>query len=144
MDAKRILNGTWGEVWLEDDKVSECKGLQAKIEIQKEDVSLCGQIAQDTKITGWKGKGSLKLYKTSSRLAIKIKDDVLKNGKDLRFKVISKLADPDAYGSERIVIKNVSFDDLTLADWEVAKNGEVEAPFTFTDFDYMDIITPED
>ncbi|WP_084331146.1 phage tail tube protein [Ruminiclostridium cellobioparum] len=143
MNAKRIINGTWGEVWLDDDKVGECKGLQAKIEIQKEDVKLCGQMAQDTKITGWKGKGTLKLYKTSSRLALKIKDEVLKNGKDIRFKIISKLADPDASGAERVVIKNVSFDDLMLADWEAAKNGEVEAPFTFTDFDYLDMIQPE-
>lgn len=142
MDAKRIINGTWGEVWLDDDKVSECKGLQAKIEIQKEDVKLCGQAAQDTKVIGWKGKGTLKLYKVSSRLALKIKDEVLKNSKDLRFKIISKLADPDALGAERVVIDKVSFDDLTLADWESAKYGEVDAPFTFTVFDYLDVIQP--
>ncbi len=144
MDAKRIINGTWGEIWLDDDKVAECKGLQAKIEIQKEDVKLCGQAAQDTKIVGWKGKGTLKLYKTSSRLAVKIKDDIIRDSKDVRFKIISKLADPDSFGSERVVVKNVSFDDLTLADWESAKYGEVEAPFTFTDFEYMDIIEPGD
>nr|WP_330372777.1 phage tail tube protein [Lachnoclostridium phytofermentans] len=58
--------------------------------------------------------------------------------KDIRFTIISKLDDPDAYGAERVVISNASFDDVTLADWEVAKKGSVEAPFTFTDYDFLD------
>jgi len=34
----------------------------------------------------------------------------------------------------------VSFDDLTIADWEAATKGTVEAPFTFTDYKYLDMI----
>ena len=37
-------------------------------------------------------------------------------------------------------IKNVSFDDLTIFDFEVGAVGQVECPFTFTDMETMDLI----
>jgi len=137
--AKRIICGTWGEAWLDGDYVSECYGLQAKVSVNKEDVKRCGQPAVDKKMTGISCTGSLKLHKVSSRMAIAIGDKI-KIGQDPRFTIISKLDDPDAYGAERIVIRNVSFDDLTLADWEAATNGTVECPFTFTDYEFLDSV----
>lgn len=137
--AKRIMCGTYGEVWMDGDYVSECYGLQAKVTVNKEDVKLCGKAAVDKKMTGISCTGSLKLHKVSSRMAIAIGSKI-KSGQDPRFTILSKLDDPDAYGSERIAIRNVSFDDLTLADWEVAANGTVEAPFTFTDYEFLDSV----
>ena len=137
--AKRVLSGTWGEVWLDNDYVGECYGLQAKVNFNKEDIPMCGRMAIDKKVTNMTGTGSMRMYKVSSRMAIAI-GNAIRNGRDLRFTIISKLADPDAYGAERVVLKNVSFDDLTLADWEVAVNGRVEAPFTFTDYEYLDTV----
>lgn len=137
MRANRVMNGTWGEVWLDKDYVSECYGLQAKVSFNKEDVNICRQMAVDKKVTSMSCTGSLKLHKVNSRMAIAI-GDYIRNGMDKRFTIISKLADPDAYGAERIALSNVSFDDLTLADWEAAKNGTVEAPFTFTQYEFMD------
>lgn len=136
MQANRIMSGTWGEVWLDGTYVSECFGLQAKVSFDKEEVSICRQMAKDKKITSISCTGSLKLYKVNSRMAMAIGESI-RNGKDIRFTVISKMDDPDAFGAERIVLRNVSFDDLTLADWEVAKNGTVEAPFTFTEYQLM-------
>ncbi|PKM71518.1 MAG: phage portal protein [Firmicutes bacterium HGW-Firmicutes-16] len=136
-NATRIMCGTWGEVWLDGEYVGEAYGLQAKVSMNKEDVALCRKMAKDKKTTSISMTGSLKLYKVNSRMAIAIGDKV-KKGKDPRFTVISKLDDPDAYGAERILLTNVSFDDLTLADWEAATNGKVEAPFSFTDFEYLD------
>lgn len=137
--AKRVMSGTWGEVWLDNDYVGECYGLQAKVNFVKVDVPMCGRMATDKKISSINCTGSMRLYKVSSRMAIAI-GDAIRNGRDVRFTVISKLADPDAYGAERVVLKNVSFDDLTLADWEVAVNGKVEAPFTFTDYEFLDLV----
>lgn len=140
--GNRIISGTWGEVWLDGDRVSEAYGLQAKVSYNKEDVNMCGQMAVDSKVTSVKMTGSISMHKTNSRMARKIGEDI-KNGKDIRFQIISKLADPDAYGKERIVLKNVSMDDLTLADWESAKKGAITAPFTFTDYDFLDDIEEE-
>lgn len=137
--GNRVINGTWGEVWLDGEYVSECYGLQAKINFNKEDVPLCGQMATDKKITSVSCTGSMRMHKVNSRMALAIGEKI-KNGIDPRFTVISKLDDPDAYGAERVVLRNVSFDDLTLADWEVARNGSIEAPFTFTDYDFLDAV----
>lgn len=143
LQTKRVINGTFGELWLDGDKVSECFGLNAKVEIEKEDVPVCGKMGVDSKILSYKGKGSVKLYKVNSRMIQKISAD-LKAGTELRFQILSALKDPAAYGSERVLIKDASFDDLTLVDWEVKKKGEVECPFTFTDWTDLDTITPRE
>lgn len=137
--AKRVISGTWGEVWLDNEYVAECYGMQLKVSFKKEDIKRCGMMATDKKITGMDCSGTVKLYKTSSRMARKIGNS-MKNGEDVRFTIISKLDDPDAYGAERVVANGVSFDDLTLADWEAGATGKVDAPFTFTDYDYLDMI----
>jgi hypothetical protein len=129
-NAKRVISGTWGEVWLDGEHVGECYGLQAKMSFTKEDVQMCGQMFVDTKTTSAKGTGSLKMHKVNSRM-VDVIGEYITNGRDTRFTIVSKLADPDSYGVERVAIPNVSFDDLTIADWEAAKKGAVECPFTF-------------
>lgn len=142
MQAKDVINGTWGEVWIDGDKVSECFALQAKVTLAKADVNICGKLAKGSKITGTEGKGTLKLHKVSSRMVIKVSDNI-KKGKETVCTIVSKLADPDSYGAERVAIKDVTIDELTLADWEAKKNGEESIPFTFTDWDFLDTITPQ-
>ena len=137
--AKRVISGTWGEVWLDGDKVAECYGLQAKVSFTKEDIALCGRMATDKKVTGIECTGSMRMHKVTSRMAQAI-GEYIRNGRDIRFTIVSKLGDPDAYGAERVVLKNVSFDDVTLADWEAKTVGKVEAPFTFTDYEFLDMI----
>ena len=113
--AKRVINGTFGEVWVDGEKIAECTACQLKVSKNKETVNLCGQFMTDTNATSASGTGSLTLYKVDSGFAQKQGD--LQNGEDRRFTVISKLKDPDSYGAERVAAYNVSFDDLTLADW---------------------------
>ena len=139
MDAKRVINGTWGQVWFDGDLLSECYGLQAKVNYNKEDVNQCGQMAIDKKITSYECTGSLKLHKVNSRIAKKM-NNAAKEGLDVRCEIISKLADPDSYGKERVALRGVSFDDLTLADWEAKTLGKVEAPFHFVDYEFYDMI----
>lgn len=142
MDGKDIINGTWGEVWIDGDKVSECSAFQAKVTLEKADINICGKLAKAHKIIGTEGKGTMKLHKVSSRMIIKVSDNI-KKGKETVCTVISKLADPDSYGAERVVVKDMTIDELTLADWEARKNGEESIPFTFTDWDFLDLITPQ-
>lgn len=144
ISGNRVINGTWGEIWLDGDKVSELTGLEAKITLKKEDVNMCGVLAKDSKVTGWEGKGTLKMHKVNSRMLVKLGESI-KKGKDVRFTVLAKLADPDTVDAqaERIVLKDVSFDDLTLMNFEAKALGKVECPFTFTDYDFMDLIQPE-
>jgi hypothetical protein len=64
----------------------------------------------------------------------------LKAGKQTSVTIISKLADPDAMGAERIVVRDAVLDELTLADWAAKKAGEESIPFTFSDWDLLDTI----
>ena len=139
LDATKVINGTYGQVFLGDDEVAEMKAFQAKLEFQKEEIKVAGQMAVDTKLMSYTGKGSLQLHKVNSRM-VKLLLDEIKQGKDPRFTLIGKLADPNSNGAERIAIKDVSFDDLTLFDFEVGALGQTECPFTFTDYDFLDLI----
>lgn len=137
--TERIMNGTFGEVWLDGDKVAECYGLEARVEFEKEEVPMCGQLGVDTKLMGYKGTGSLKMYKMNSRMMIKLSDKI-KGGENPRLQVLSALKDPAALGAERVIIKDACFDDLILANWEAKNKGEIDAPFTFTDWDLLDTV----
>lgn len=135
--AKRVMSGTWGEVWLDNEYVAEVYSFNAKISYNKQAVARCGQMANDQKVTGYSGTGSIGMHKINSRMGI-IMGEKIRNGQDVRFTIIAKLSDPDAYGQERVRLQNVSFDDLTLMNWEADTPGKIEAPFTFTDYDYLD------
>ena len=137
LDTRKVINGTHGSLWINDQEISEVKSFQVKAEFQKEEVKIAGQMATDTKYMGYSVKGSLSLHKVNSRM-IRFISNSIKAGKEPRFTLIGKLADPDADGVERIVVKNVSFDDLTLMDWEVGAIGQSEHPFTATDWDVLD------
>ena len=139
IDERKIMNGTHGTVFLDGEEVAELKAFQAKLEFQKEEVKVAGKMATGTKYMGYSGKGSLQLHKVNSRM-IKAIGNQIKEGKEPRFTIIGKLADPDADGVERIALNNVSFDDLTLFDFEVGAVGQVECPFTFTDIETIDLI----
>jgi hypothetical protein len=137
--ASRVISGTWGEVWLDGEYVGECYGMQAKLAYNRETVQQCRKLLAGKKLMSIEGTGSLKLYKVNSRMTKNVALKV-KQGVDPRFTVISKLDDPDAYGAERIALSGVAFDDTTLADWEVGNIGKVECPFTFEDYEPLDLI----
>ena len=137
LDTRKVINGTHGSLWINDQEVSEVKSFQVKAEFQKEEVKIAGQMATDTKYMGYSIKGSLALHKVNSRM-IKFISDSIKAGKEPRFTLIGKLADPDADGVERIAVKNVSFDDLTLMDWTVGEISSSEHPFTATAWEVLD------
>ena len=138
-NAQNVINGTFGEVWINGDYVAEAIALQAKITLTKADVNMCGVLAKKSKVTGLEGKGTLKLNKVTSRMAILMSNSI-KHGKQIVCTVISALADPDALGAERVAINDVTFDELTLVDWEAKKNGEETIPFTFSDWTFLDEI----
>lgn len=137
--AKRVMSGTFSEIWLDGEAVGEAYGFQAKVTINKEKVPMCGQIWTDHKVTSVEGTGTLRMHKVNSRMA-QLLGEAMANGKDPRFTIVEKQNDPDAYGVERIALLNVSFDDLTLADWEAGQLGKVEAPFTFCGYQALDTI----
>lgn len=138
-DPNKKINGTFGEVWVDDYYMAEVTGLQAKVTIEKEEVVQTGSLEKGYKVTGLDCKGTVKLNKISSFFIEKIGEN-LKAGKQTACTIITKLADPAADGVERVKLTGCTFDELTLADWEAKKLGEESYPFTFTGWEILDSI----
>lgn len=138
-DQSRVINGTWGEVWVNSSYMAEVTSFQAKVTAEYADVNMTRKLGKARKLTGFEGKGTAKFNKVSS-FFISLVSDNLKAGKQTTVQIISKLSDPDAIGAERVSINDATLDDLTLADWEAKKNGELEVPFAFTDWTVLDSI----
>lgn len=137
--ADQVINGTWGEVWLNDQYMAESTGLEAKYKVTKSDVNQTGTLLKGQKITGIEGSGTLKLNKVSSYMLKLLLSDI-KNGIMPDITIISNLKDPAALGNERVKVTGVSFDELTIANWEAGKLGEDSYPFTFREAELIDAI----
>lgn len=136
---EQVINGSYGEIWINDDYCAEIKSFEAKIAIEYEDINRPRKLGVAKKMIGYEGEGSLTLHKVTSRFA-RILSDNLKNGKQISITIISKLDDPDAIGAERVAVKNATLNDLTLANWEAKTAGEEETGFNFDDWEFLDLI----
>ena len=137
LDAALVRSGTWGSLWLDGEQVAECYGCQIKVNKTKDDVARCRTLVSGKTLTGVSVTGTVRIYNATSRL-IELEAAAINNGTDLRHTIISNLDDPDNPNNQRIAVKGVSFDDLTLADWEAAKRGTIEAPFTAESYEVLD------
>ena len=137
LNAAEVRSGTWGQVWLDGEQVSEAYGCVIKVNKTKDDVARCRTLIAGKKMTGVSITGTVRIYNATSRM-IKLEAEALKQGRDLRHTIISNLDDPDNPNNQRIAVKGVSFDDLTLADWQAAQLGQIEAPFTAEDYEILD------
>jgi len=64
----------------------------------------------------------------------------VKNGVVPDINIVGKLADPDAYGAERVAINEVTFNEFTLMQFEQKTVLTEELPFNFADYDLVDLI----
>lgn len=131
--GNRILNGTFGTLWLDGEEIFEIESFEAKITFNRESVTMAGNLDEDSKITGQTGEGNFTIKKVFSRGLAKFVQ-MTKDGKDVRSQLIGKLQDPDTIGGqgERVSIDNVWFDEFTLMAFEVGSPAESEFPFGFT------------
>ena len=137
MQAQQVMNGTWGEVWIDGDYMAEITEFKADVSIEKAEVHICRKLSKQYKVTGYTCKGSLKMNKVTSYMVEKMSDN-MKAGKQTIMTIVAKLSDPDAVGDQRVVIKDATFDSLTLIDFTMKKNGEESYNFTFSDWDILD------
>lgn len=137
--AENVINGTFGELWINSNYMAQVESFQAKVSLKTTDINMCGDLASHKKVIGFEGKGTLKLNKVTSEM-IKLMNGNMKKGKQTVCTIISKIEDPNGLGTERVIIKDVCFEELTLANWEAKKMGQESIPFTFSDWDFLDLI----
>ena len=56
-----VINGSWGEVWVDNDYMAQATALEATIKFTKTDVPQTGRLNSGKKVTGIEGSGTLKL-----------------------------------------------------------------------------------
>ena len=139
--VEKTINGTWGEVWIDDYYLAEVTGLDAKETIEKTEVNQTRTLAKGYKTTGLDCKGTLKFNKVSSYF-LNLMSENIKKGKATVCTIISKLEDPDSNGAERIKLTGCTFDELQLVNWEAKKLAEESMPFSFTGWELLDTISP--
>ena len=137
LNPAEVRSGTFGSMWLDGELACETKGLTVKIAKTKNDVPRCGTPVTGHKVMAVAITGTVTLYNATSRL-IRAEGEAIKQGRDVRHVIVSKLDDPDNPNPQRIQVTGVSFDDLTLAQWEAAQMGEITAPFTADDYDILE------
>lgn len=131
-DPSRTINGSFGQIFIDGKWQSNFNHLEAVIEPEKRELKLSGEVWTRHKIVGYKGTGTMSGFKVTS--------EMLARG-FAKFTVIAKLADPEAYGSERIKLMNVLPDRLQLANWTAGEEVTEEIPFTFEGCELLDPVT---
>ena len=135
--GNKTLAGTWGEVWVDGEKVFVLQKIEQKVETNREDVQI--GIDVDSKLTGMKGSGTLSIKKVYTRARAVL--ERLCAGKDLRCQIISKLKDPDAVNGqiERWSTDNVWWNTIPVINWETGTPIQEEWEFGFTPSDLKNL-----
>lgn len=139
LKALRVINGTHGAIWVNGEKWIDLESLELKVTLEYEDVYVAENTGKQRKFMGWVGTGSIVTKKVYSRGATLLAKAV-KSGKMPVVTITGKLADPDAYGTERVTVSDVTFDEFMLMKLEQRALLQEELPFEYGDFDILESI----
>lgn len=139
IDASRVINGTYGYVYLNGEWLGNVYGIEATITINTENLRLCGDTWEKHKVISKSGKGTIRAYKVTSKFVQILAQ--YESNKTPVFELIIKLDDPEAYGYERVRLKNVKFTgDQPVVNFRAGELVEEEREFTFEGWELLDWI----
>lgn len=141
LDPTKVINGQYGEMWHEGVWQTNVTGVEAGVEINKEEITRAGTRWIGHKTTSLTGSGTISGYKVTSNWVVLIGSVAGDRGKPFVTELIVKLDDPEAFGAYRVRLKGVQFDSIPLLNYEVGSLVEEEMPFTFTGYDILDTFT---
>lgn len=135
LDASRVIHSMYAKVLIDGEEQTNVSECTAKVDLDKKELNLIGDKWTRYKKGTKKGTGTFKGYHVTS-------DMILRDFG--RFELIICLEDPEAYGYERIRLKNCMADSVYLANLKVGDLVEEESPFTFEGFEMLDEIKATD
>ena len=137
--VNKILRGTFGRLWAQGKRLANVKSFEVKATLNYEDVEINGELCQQHRYLGYSLAGTVVVHKTDTYLVNLILNGML-TGSMPPIKLVGRLDDPDANGSERVEIYDVTFDEATLLRFENATVSEESVPFKAGGFRYLDKI----
>lgn len=135
----KVLRGTFGKVWVDDERMANLKGFEAKATIDYEDMDINGEFGKRKRFMGYSISGTMTLHKFDSFIVKKVHAG-LQSGELPELKLVAALDDPQSYGAERVALYDVCLDELTLAKFENKGLVEEEVPFTAGRYEFLDLI----
>ena len=139
MKANQVVNGSFGTLWIDNEKISNVKKFDSKLDLSYEAVNISEDLAEHQKLIGYAGSGTMTLHKVDSFVLKKLKDG-LKKGILPEIMMVGKVDDPASIGAERVQYHEVTFDELPLVKFEQKVLNEEELPFKFADYTPLDLM----
>ena len=140
-DASRVINGTHGTVTLNGRPWAEVTELQLKSTKTKEKIVRCGHMVPSYKTTEVVNKGSATFYHVDSDILTA--EQGIFDGLEVSPTIVAPLKDPGALGAERIAVRGVNFDEMTVLEFKGATAMKKTLPFTFESWEPLDLIDVE-
>lgn len=138
-DHNKVIRGSFGKVWLNDERLANIKSFEAKAAMNYEDMDVNGSLGTQKRYMGYTITGTMTLYKFDSTV-LRLMKDGIKTGVMPEIKIVTALDDPTAYGAERVVLTDVTLDEVTLSKFENKGLTEEEVPFAAGNCEFPDLI----
>jgi len=139
MDKNVFLKGTSGEVFLNNTRLAEINKVSIKLTGKFEDVVLMGEYYTNHVYVGYDGSGTLEGVKINTGVDTEI-IKAYQKGTVPEFVIYTTLTNPNTGKTERYMISDVQFTEVTPADWESQKVVTRSMPFTFTEIQVLSAI----
>lgn len=128
INTNRILVGTFGRVWVNGQMMANIKSVECKLTMEYEDVDLSGDPVTHRRLMGCAIEGTMTLHKYNSFFP-KLMKDAAKSLVHPDVNIVTKMEDKSTGKAERMELYGVTFDEVTLAQWENKTISEEEIPF---------------
>lgn len=138
-DHNKVFRGSFGKVWLDDEKLANVKSFEAKVSLDYEEMDVNGDLGKKQRYMGYSVSGTMVMYKYDSTILKKYKEGIV-TGELPELKIVSALDDPSAYGAERVALYDVTLDELALSKFENKGLVEEEVPFKAGSFELLDLV----
>ena len=146
MNVRDTVSGSQGECFVTIGErrynFMSLKKINAKMEKNKEKVTILGKTGESNKTTGWKGSGTMSVYYNTSVLR-KLMEVYKNTGEDFYFDTQITNADlASSAGRQTVILKDCNLDSIVLAMLDTeSSNLEEDLDFTFDDFDIPESFT---
>ena len=135
----KVFRGTFGKVWVDGERMSNVKSFEAKASIDYEDMNVNGDFGTKKRYMGYSIAGTMTLHKFDSFILKKYQKGVM-TGELPEMTIVVALDDPAAYGAERVQLRDICLDEITLSKFENKTVLEEEVPFTAGSFEFLDLV----
>jgi len=130
----RVFYGSFSKLLMDGEWQTNVTHTEAKVEMSKGELNVMGDNWTRYKKGQLSGSGTFSGYKVTSKM--------IEQGFE-RFELIVALEDPEAYGHERVRLKNCMADSIQLANVTSGEVIEEETSFTFEGYELLDAVTAE-